>query len=302
MKKTKILIAIILFGSLTWYLLIKPYDYIVRFKVKTSPGALFSGVEEWSLLNQKKDSFSYKITDKKAYKYIHETLQIDEMLLEMNWNFKSINDSITKVVVGITEKENSVYNRISAPFLNTLFKNTAIKTIQDFKDGIDYQLKTKYRVKYIGIETIPEINYAYIESKNIDLRNKAREMMKNNTTLLDFLTKHKLKGGEHPFLLVNKWNLNKNTIDFRFCFPIKQNDSLPAHKDMKFDILRPKKALKAIYNGNYMTSDRAWFALHEYAKRHTIEIEQTPLEIFYNNPHNGGDELKWKAEIFMPIK
>ena len=27
-----------------------------------------------------------------------------------------------------------------------------------------------------------------------------------------------------------------------------------------------------------------------------------PLEFFYNNPHYGGDELNWKAEIYMPIK
>lgn len=302
MKKAKVLIAVILFGSLTWYLFIKPHDYIVSFKIKTSPGTLFSSVEEWNLLNQKKDSFLYKITDKKAYTNINETIQIDEMLLKMNWNFKSINDSITKVVVGITEKENSIYNRITAPFSNTLFKNTAIKTVQDFKDGINYQLKTKYRVKYIGFDTIPEINYAYIESKNINLRDKVEEMMKNNATLLAFLTKHKLKGGEHPFLIINNWDLNKGIIDFGFCFPIKHSDSLPINEDIKFDILKPRQALKAVYNGNYMTSDRAWFALHEYAKRHNIEIEQTPLEIFYNNPFMGGNELEWKTEVFMPIK
>jgi effector-binding domain-containing protein len=275
---------------------------MVRFKIKTSPGTLYNGVEDWNLINQKLDSFDYKITDKKAYTFINQTINTKGKDLDFDWNFKSINDSITQVKVGISEKENSVYNRITAPFSNTLFKEMAINLIKDYKKGIEYQLKEKFNVKYAGIDTIPEINYAYIESKNINLRDKAEQMMMNNALLLSFLTEHNLRDGNFPFLIVDNWNLNKNIIDFRFCFPIEQRDTMPTHTNIRFDVLKSKKALKAIYNGNYMTSDRAWFTLHEYAKRHTINIENKPLEIFYNNPHNGGDELKWKAEIFMPIK
>ncbi|MCH7525350.1 MAG: AraC family transcriptional regulator, partial [Bacteroidetes bacterium] len=224
------------------------------------------------------------------------------MALDIVWNFNSINDSITHTVVGITEKEKSIYNRLTAPFFNTTFKNIAVKLIKDFKKSIDYKLKNKYKVKIVGIDTIPKKAYAYIEFNNIEMRKKAEQMMAYNARLLQFINNHNLKGGEHPFLLVKKWNLNKNTIDFRFCFPVKQNDSLPIDKFVKFDVLKPTKALKAIYNGNYITSDRGWFALHEYAKRHNIDIENTPLEIFYNNPHYGGNELDWKAEIYMPIK
>lgn len=302
MRKIKILSIFILLAALIWYLFFKPYDYTVRFKVKTSPGTIFIGIEEWNFFNQELDSFSYKINNKKAYTFINETLNTNGKSLELVWNLKSINDSITLVVVGITEKEKSVYNRIRIPFLDTEFEEIAIGTIKDFKNRIENQLEKKIKVKYIGIDSIPEIAYAYVEFNNIEMRKKAEQMMKYNARLLQFINNHNLKGGEHPFLLVNKWNLNKNTIDFRFCFPIKQNDSLPIDKFVKFDVLKPTKALKAIYNGNYITSDRGWFALHEYAKRHNIDIENTPLEIFYNNPHYGGNELDWKAEIYMPIK
>ncbi len=302
MKKIKMLIVLMLLGSLIWYVFLKPYDYIVRFNVKTSPGNLFTELQEWNVLNQKRDSFLYKINRKTPYVLINETLQFDEMFLEMDWNFKSINDSTTQVLVGVTENERSVYNRLTAPFSNTLFKKIAITTVRNFKDVIDYKLETKYKVKYIGIDTIPEINYAYITSKNINLRDKAHEMIKNNAFLLSFINKHELKDGEHPFLVIDKWDLNESKIDFRFCFPIKQNDSMPIHEFIKFDVLKPRKALKAIYNGNYITSDRGWFTLLEYAKRHNISIENKPLEIFYNNPHDGGNELEWKAEIFVPIK
>lgn len=302
MRKIKILSIFILLAALIWYLFFKPYDYTVRFKVKTSPGTIFIGIEEWNFFNQELDSFSYKINNKKAYTFINETLNTNGKSLELVWNLKSINDSITLVVVGITEKEKSVYNRIRIPFLDTEFEEIAIGTIKDFKNRIENQLEKKIKVKYIGIDSIPEIAYAYVEFNNIEMRKKAEQMMKYNARLLQFINNHNLKGGEHPFLIVNKWNLNKNTIDFRFCFPIKQNDSLPIDEFVKFDVLKPTKALKAIYNGNYITSDRGWFALHEYAKRHNIDIENTPLEIFYNNPHYGGNELDWKAEIYMPIK
>lgn len=302
MRKIKILSIFILLAALIWYLFFKSYDYTVRFKVKTSPGTIFIGIEEWNFFNQELDSFSYKINNKKAYTFINETLNTNGKSLELVWNLKSINDSITLVVVGITEKEKSVYNRIRIPFLDTEFEEIAIGTIKDFKNRIENQLEKKFKVKYIGVDTIPKISYAYIEFNNIEMRKKAEQMMKYNARLLQFINNHNLKGGEHPFLLVNKWNLNKNTIDFRFCFPVKLNDSLPIDKFIKFDVLKPTKALKAIYNGNYITSDRGWFALLEYAKRHDIVIEKKPLEIFYNNPHYGGNDLEWVAEIYMPIK
>jgi len=47
---------------------------------------------------------------------------------------------------------------------------------------------------------------------------------------------------------------------------------------------------------------RAWYALINYAKKNNIEIEKKPVEIFYNNPNFGGNELDWKAEIYLPIK
>jgi effector-binding domain-containing protein len=294
--------GVFLMGFLVWYFFIKPFDYIVTFKAKTSPGTLFIGVEEWNLINQKLDSFTYKINDKKAYSFINETINTNGLTLVVVWNFKSINDSVTYVVAGITQKKKSIYNRVTIPFSDTKFEEIVINTIKDFKEDIENQLEKRFKVKYIGMDTIPEITYAYMEFKNINMRNKAEQMMKYNARLFQFINQNNLKDGKFPFLVIDKWDLNKNTINFRFGFPIKLKDSMPIHKDIKYDVIKPKKALKAIYNGNYRTSDRGWFALHEYAKRHKVKVENKPLEIFYDNPFYGGDELKWKAEIYLPIK
>ena len=297
MKKNKILLTIILLGSLVWYLFIKPHDYIVRFKIKTSPGTMWSGVEDWNLINQQKNLFSYKTNKKKPFTFISETIHINNTNLEIDWSFKSLTDSTTHVIAAITEKDNSIYNRITAPFTSTLFKKTILELVQDYKDGIEYQLRKQFKVKVVGVDSIPQLNYAYVEFKNIQIRNKATQMKKMDFKLLTFINKLGLKEGEFPYVIVNNWNLDTNTIDFRYCFPVKKIDSIPYSNEIKFDTQSSIKALKVIYNENYSTSDRGWFALHEYAKRHNINIINKPIEIYHDNPNFSGDEINWKTEV-----
>lgn len=301
MKKTKYVVIFALSGFLLWYLFIKKHDYLVTFTANTSPGTLFRGLEEWNMANQKIDSFNYELITKKAFQYFSETVETKDLTLQLDWHFEDIADSISKVKVGFTQKGHSIYNRLTAPFIKTPFKSKAITLVRDFKKGIDYQLKNKFKVKIIGIDTIPELSYAYIDLNNVKMENKAMEMMKNNSVLMSFLKEYNLKNGDSPFVIINNWQLNENLIDFRYCFPIVETDSLPYNEEIKYDKISPKPAIKAIYNGNYKTSDRGWFGLFEYAKRHNIEINNNPVELYHNNPFYGGDELKWAAEIYMPI-
>ncbi|MBL4888211.1 MAG: hypothetical protein JKZ03_07160, partial [Flavobacteriaceae bacterium] len=256
MKKIISLLGVLVLGFLVWYFFINPHDYSVTFNSKTSPGTLSSGVEQWNLFKQKKDSISYEIKNKNPYTSIDQTLNIDGISLDLAWKFKSINDTTTHDSVGFTEKGRSIYNRITIPFSNTKLEEISLNAIKHFKKGVDEQIKNKFKVKFIGIDTIPEIAYAYIDFKDIDMSEKAEQMMTYNARLLQFITQTKIKDGIHPFLLVNNWDLNKNKIDFRFCFPIRLSDSMPSHEYIKFDVLKPIKSLKAMYNGNYMTSDR----------------------------------------------
>jgi effector-binding domain-containing protein len=77
---------------------------------------------------------------------------------------------------------------------------------------------------------------------------------------------------------------------------------LPGHPDLNYKQIPATRALKAIYNGNYITSDRAWYTLLDYAEKMKEEVTPLPLEVFHNNPNMGGNELQWKAEIYMPLK
>jgi len=304
MKKKKIVYIFLgfLFLGLIWYLFIKPEDYIIRFKAKTSPGTLYVSTEEWNLLNQKKGVFTYEIIDKIPYEFLKQNLKKDNLNLTILWSFKSINDSITQIRAGISEKNKGVYNRITAPFFNTKFKITNLELIKNYKDGIEFTLKEKFRVHSIVIDSTPQFDFAYVSLKNIKMRDKASQMMKNNSTILAFLKENDIEVEGLPVIIVEDWNVEKNIINYKFGFQIKYKDSLPIDSLIKFGRTKSKKALKAIYNGNYIGSDKAWFALFEYAKRRNIEVDKKPLEIFHNNPFIGGNELDWIAEVYLPIK
>ena len=302
MKKTKYIVIGVLSLFLIWYFLIKQYDYLVRFEIKTSPGNLYKSLEEFNLANSRIDSFTYVINDKTPFYRINEDITINNVTINFDWKFNSMNDSTTLVKVGLIQDKNSLYNRLTAPFVSTKFKKIAFSVIKDFEKGVDFQLKNKIKVTILGNDTIPQITYAYIDIANVKMDDKATEMIKNNSVLLTFVKEHNLKRGDFPFVIVNDWNLKEETISFRYCFPIVERDTLPIDNEIKYDKIQSIQALKAIYNGNYKTSDRGWFKLYEYAKNHEIGIEETPIEFYHNNPFYGGDELKWVTEVYMPLK
>jgi len=96
--------------------------------------------------------------------------------------------------------------------------------------------------------------------------------------------------------------MEEGNIEFNFCYPILQQETNPYHPEIIYKRIPSRPAIKAVYNGNYTTSDRAWYVLLDYAKQNNLEVTGLPVELFYNNPNMGGDELNWKAEIYMPLK
>jgi effector-binding domain-containing protein len=101
---------------------------------------------------------------------------------------------------------------------------------------------------------------------------------------------------------ITHWDQENDSLYYNFGQPVFVDDSLPKQQGIEYKQLKKRPAIKAVYNGNYITSDRAWYALMDYAKQNNIPIEPTVLEVFYNNPNMGGNDIEWKAEIYMPIK
>ena len=178
-------------------------------------------------------------------------------------------------------------------------KKEQIKKISDFKKGLSEHLKN-FKVRIDGKGTTEETFVAYINLKSV-LQEKAQNMIANDATITGFLFENQIKIIGTPYLEIVKWDFDKETIDFNYCFPVEKPITNIVNNDVKFKTLAAFKGLKATYYGNFRTSDRAWFALLDYAKEHKLKLENKVLEHFLSNPYNGGTELEWETKIIIPF-
>ena len=159
----------------------------------------------------------------------------------------------------------------------------------------------RFKVSIIGEEELPSKYLAYIPIKGTQFQ-KAGGMMKNYSYLTQTLLEKEVQFDGPPLVVVDKWDKTNDSLYFNFAIPIIRSDRLPIGTDIQYKRIFKRKALKAVYNGNYITSDRAWYALLNHAEKNNIKVEPLPVEVFYNNPNTEGNEENWKAEIYMPIK
>ena len=225
---------------------------------------------------------------------------VKDSTFNYDWSISSVNDSISKVNVYVTDIDHSFANKISIPFGTTDFEKRTQNTITDFIDKLKEHLN-KIRVRVVGIDSTRTTYCAYIPLKGLQIE-KARGMMQNYSLLTSVLSAENIEMNGTPFVEITNWNTQNDSIAYNFCFPVIKSDSLPIDPRIQYKQYSGVKALKASYNGNYITSDRAWYALLDYAGNNDIEIVKKPLEVFYSNPNFGGDELKWEAQIYLPIK
>ena len=295
MKKFSAIIGFLTIGFLLWYLIIKPYDYLVTFKVKTSAGTINQSIKLWNTSLENSSPIQQE-----NLKNLTQQIIVKDSTFNYDWSISSVNDSISKVNVYVTDIDHSFANKISIPFGTTDFEKRTQNTITDFIDKLKEHLN-KIRVRVVGIDSTRTTYCAYIPMKGLQIE-KARGMMQNYSLLTSILSAENIEMNGTPFVEITNWNTQNDSIAYNFCFPVIKSDSLPIDPRIQYKQYSGVKALKASYNGNYITSDRAWYALLDYAGNNDIEIVKKPLEVFYSNPNFGGDELKWEAQIYLPIK
>ena len=282
---------------LLWYFAFKASDYTITFTSKTFPETINQSIKLWSI--GLPNVLDLKEID--GDKHLAQTLKFNDSIHTYDWRIKIITDSTSKVIVGVKDKNfmNSILNRLQVPFSKTNFSLGAEKRIYEFmsilKDHVD-----NFKITIIGIEEMPTKNLAYIPLKKIQYE-KAKGMMENSSFVGQVLNQNTIEIDGPPMIEVTNWNRQNDTISYNFGYPIKPKELLPSINELQYKKLEAKKGIKAIYNGNYITSDRAWYALLHYAQKNGIEVVEQPLEIFFNNPDMGGDALRWKTEVYLPI-
>lgn len=294
MKKFLVFLVVLFVVIAGWFLFFKPGDFTAKIKAKTNIGTIEQSIKNW-----KKNApiIEVDLNGKSARLVQQFTAQDSTHLYE--WTALQLNDSLSEITVHVTDPQNSMSNRIQGLFKETDFKRKSKSTVLEFNDLLQDHLE-RINVTIDGETILPAKFYAYTELEAPQIL-KANGMMKDISHLQNTMARFNVKLDGQPFVRITDWNRTTDSLKYEFAFPLVKTDSLPEVIDIKYASLPEQKTLKATYNGNYITSDRAWYALLDYAKSNNIKVDPRPIEVFYNNPSMGGDESRWKAEIYMPI-
>lgn len=293
-KVLTVIIGFVVLGVL-WYLFIKRGDYQVNFDAKANSGTVSQMVKLWS-----KALDNSEITDWDGLSTVSQRIKFNDSTHVYYWKLKPVHDSLTEVSVRVTDIDHSLQNRVSLLFSDTDFKKRTRKSILDFGQKLNEHLDN-FRVTVEGVEDLGTTYCACVEVETTQY-GKAEGMMKNYLFMSTVLVNNNIELNGVPFVEITHWDKEKDSIAYDFCYPIIRSERLPRIKTIKYKRLFDARVIKAEYNGNYITSDRAWYSLLNYADRNGYEVDGLPIEFFYNNPNMGGDELRWKAEVYLPIK
>ncbi|WP_298247714.1 GyrI-like domain-containing protein [uncultured Christiangramia sp.] len=301
-KYFTILLGVLLL-SLAWFLFIKEYDYQFRFQANHSPAMVqqeLKKIESYSIFDGE-PIVSNQQTE--GYEALKQTLQFGDQELELLWELENQADTVTSISVNVTSNE-KIQNRLA--ILNPFAESGYIDSLENSFLQFGKELLKKqaaYKVQVVdSIVYSPALDCICKPAADIKVENKAMQMVRDIGYLEDFQISHKLKLTGYPFVKIQDWDQEAGTIDYDFCFPVNLAQDIRPNTFIEFQQFPATTSLKAIYNGNYRSSDLAWHQLLSEAKKRDLKTSNLPLEIFWNNPKTGGEALSWKAEIFMPVE
>jgi effector-binding domain-containing protein len=251
-------------------------------------------------LKQKQKSAIADKTYKMHLKFYLENQRMPDAT-EMNDICKSLFTAVQSLAPKTEYEEFYKFKQIEDEIFNLYVEEDEgeqIRKVKDLREGLNEHLK-KLKVRIYGEGTSKPVYVAYIQLKSV-LQEKAQTMIGNDAAITGFLYTHKIKIVDRPYVEIVDWDLDKETIVFNYCFPIDPSTKAIADANVKFKTIPSLKGIKATYYGNFRTSDRAWFALMDYAKKNDLKIKNIALEHFLANPFNGGNELEWETQIIMP--
>ncbi|MDC6351161.1 AraC family transcriptional regulator [Zeaxanthinibacter sp. PT1] len=295
MKRLGLIFLVVVLLALGWYLFMKPFDYLVRFETRGNAGTINQTLKTWNSTQE-----NAEIKAQRDFLEIVQLIPAGDSQHEYHWKISPESDTTSSVQVFVTGKDSNFKDRAAILFSDTAFEKDTRQRITDFATYLNDHLD-KFRIRITGPAEIPATYSACTQLRTTQI-GKAFGMMHNYPLLSDVLAADSVPLNGRPYVQLLEWNRIKDSISFNFCYPIIKTDSLPLHQEIHYRERPRIKAIRAVYNGNYLTSDRAWYALLNYARKNGIETTGLPVEIFHNNPNMGGNELEWTAEIYLPIK
>lgn len=294
MRKLFAVLMMAAIGWTGWYLFFKPYDFRINFSSKAIPGTVDQTIKSWERSLDNSDPIGWE------HNTFEHTVNNGDKNFHFLWVIQQEHDTATRVSVFIKEPANRFMNKLKVPFSRTSIERISEHIVRDFIKFLNKHLK-RIQVTVEGVSQVAGGHCVCVPLETSQL-DKALGMMRTYNSLSYFVSSNNIEREGVPLIEIMDWDQQKDSLIYNFCYPVSKSDSLPQDSTFFYKDIPTQKALKAVYNGNYITSDRAWYALKSYAEEHELEVTGRPLEFFYNNPNFGGDELKWKAEVFLPIK
>lgn len=281
--------------ALIYYLIVRPYEFAVNFKTNTLPGDIIQTVRIW---NRSLDKAQIVAVD--SFETLSQELTWNNKKYFLKWSFSNNIDTITSVNIRISEPNRKILNKILIPFTDQQIERDADEMGQAIYDILQWHLEiTKVRISGEA-KTKPLL--CVCQSLVTSQVDKANGMMRSYPLFISFINKTELAVDGPPMIAVNKWKHSEGILEYDFCFPIKNKSELNLGEPFFYREFGIRKVLQAVYYGNYITSDRAWYALIQYARSKNYQIDSMPVELFYDNPTLGINERSWKAVISVPIQ
>lgn len=303
--KRKILISVTLIAAAVLiaglaYLYRRPCDYTASFTVNTSADVAYFNILKWKMWNRKQTGSEIKISARDPVTYVTSQVFLKDTTLLFQWEFERQGDSATRVRTCVSDPDRRLKNSLTAPFFNTPFRKSVRSNLLDIMRRMEIMLET-FTYEFRGPAQFDRRECVFI-NVNSTVRGKAASMIATVTELNQFVKQNGLGLDGDPFVVIHDWEATSDSINFDFCFPVKNHETIPSHPLIRFGTVNEMNALKTEFHGNYSITDISWHNLSEEAKKQGHKDNGTIIEVYYNDPHGGGDELKWKADIYLGIE
>ena len=213
MKKVALWLGIAVIAVLFWYFLIKPYDYLVRFEVKASPGTVNQMIKIWNGVLQNPGTI-----EQESLNELNQVLTFNDSTHIYNWQIRRLTDSTSQVRVYARDAEHSLNNKLSVPFRDTDFEKRTRNTLIDFSEKLQEHID-RFRVTFLDEAEIPPKFCAYTTVKT-NQYGKARGMMRDYNYIGSQLLRNKIKLDGTPMVEIVEWDIENDSLVFHFCYPI----------------------------------------------------------------------------------
>ena len=90
----------------------------------------------------------------------------------------------------------------------------------------------------------------------------------------------------------------KDVFDVDAGIPIDKK--IPSSGDIKYSEMKPGKALKAVYWGDYMKMEPTYMAIMKWMKDNNKKATGDSWEVYMTDPMKERDTAKWQTEIYFP--